>query len=87
AEASRERARLRDPNANYNPLSPADLSAAAAGLDWTAFLAVLTAGAKAPQRLIVGQPEFATRVAWLAADAPLSVWRQYLSLRVLDTLS
>ncbi|WP_373715419.1 M13 family metallopeptidase [Roseateles sp.] len=87
AEASRERARLRDPNANYNPLSPADLSAAAPGLDWTAFLAVLTAGAKAPQRLIVGQPEFATRVAWLAADAPLSVWRQYLSVRVLDTLS
>ncbi|MGQ3052272.1 MAG: M13 family metallopeptidase [Roseateles sp.] len=85
AEASRERARLRDPNANYNPMSPAELSTAAPGLDWQAYLAVLTAGAKMPQRLIVGQPEFATRVAKLAAETPLEVWRSYLALRVLDT--
>lgn len=84
AEASRERARLRDPNANYNAMSPAELAAAAPGLDWPAYLAVLTAGAKTPQRLIVGQPEFAARVAQLAADTPLEVWRHYLALRVLD---
>ncbi|MFG6461712.1 M13 family metallopeptidase [Roseateles sp. DXS20W] len=84
AEASRERARLRDPNANYNAMTPAELAAAAPGLDWPAYLAVLTAGAKTPQRLIVGQPEFATRVAKLAADTPLDVWRTYLALRVLD---
>ena len=84
AEASRERTKLRDPNANYNPMSPADLSAAAPGLDWPAYLAVLTAGAKLPQRFIVSQPEFATRVAKLAADTPLEVWRSYLALRVLD---
>ena len=87
AEASRERARLRDPNANYNPMSPAELAAAAPGLDWPAYIAVLTAGAKTPQRLINGQPEFTTRVAWLAADTPLPVWRQYLTLRVLDAAS
>ncbi len=84
AEASRERAKLRDPNASYNPMSPTELAAAAPGLDWGAYLAVLTAGAKTPQRLIVSQPEFATRVAQLAADTPLPVWRQYLALRVLD---
>lgn len=85
AEASRERAKLRDPNANYNAMTPAELAAAAPGLDWPAYLAVLTAGAKTPQRLIVSQPEFATRVAKLAADTPLDVWRSYLALRVLDT--
>lgn len=84
AEASRERAKLRDPNASYNPMTPAELAATAPGLDWPAYLAVLTAGAKAPQRLIVSQPEFATRVAKLAAETPLDVWRSYLALRVLD---
>jgi putative endopeptidase len=87
AEATRERAKLRDPNASYNPMSPAELGVAAPGLDWTGYLAVLTAGAKLPQRFIVSQPEFATRVAKLAAEAPLDVWRRYLSVRVLDTLS
>jgi len=84
ADATRERAKLRDPNASYNPMSPAELSTAAPGLDWAGYLAVLTAGAKAPQRLIVGQPEFAARVAQLAADAPLDVWRRYLTVRTLD---
>jgi putative endopeptidase len=84
AEASRERTRLRDPNASYNLMSPVDLAAAAPGLDWPAYLAVLTAGAKMPQRVSVGQPEFAARVAQLAAEAPLEVWRRYLTVRVLD---
>lgn len=84
AEASRERAKLRDPNANYNPFTASELQAAAPGVDWTAYLAVLTAGAKMPQRVIVGQPEFAARVAKLADEAPLDVWRRYLTLRVLD---
>lgn len=85
AEASRERAKLRDPNANYNTMTLAELVAAAPGLDWQAYLAVLTAGAKLPQRVNIGQPEFAARVAQLAADTPLAVWRSYLALRVLDT--
>lgn len=84
AEASRERTKLRDPNANYNAMGVTELNAAAPGLDWPAYLAVLTAGAKLPQRFIVGQPEFAARVAKLAADTPLEVWRSYLALRVLD---
>ena len=84
AMASRERTRLRDPNASYNPMSPAELATAAPGLDWPAYLAVLTAGAKLPQRLLVGQPEFAARVATMAAEAPLEVWRRYLTVRVLD---
>ncbi|MCE4557841.1 M13 family metallopeptidase [Roseateles cellulosilyticus] len=84
ADATRERVKLRDPNANYNPMTLADLAAAAPGLDWSGYVAVLTAGAKLPQRVNVQQPEFATRVAALAAETPLEVWRSYLTLRVLD---
>jgi putative endopeptidase len=84
ANATRPRAKMRDPNANYNPMSPAELATAAPGFDWPAYLAVLTAGAKLPQRVILGQPEFATQVAKLAADTPLDVWRRYLTLRTLD---
>lgn len=87
ADATRERARLRDPNSSYNPMSPTELAAAAPGLDWNAYLAVLTAGAQAPQRLLVAQPEFAMRVAKLAANTPLDVWKRYLTLRVLDAAS
>ncbi|PTT80812.1 peptidase M13 [Pelomonas sp. HMWF004] len=85
ADASRPRAQLRDPNANYNAMSPEALAKAAPGFDWAGYLSVLTAGAKMPQRVIVSQPEFATRVGQLAAETPLEVWKQYLALRVLDT--
>ena len=84
ADASRARAELRDPNANHHPMGLSALAQTAPGLDWQAYLAVLTAGAKLPQRVIVGQPEFTTRLAQLAADTPLPVWRQYLTLRLLD---
>lgn len=84
AEVSRERSRMRDPNGNYNPMSLPELAAAAPGLDWQAYLAVLTVGAKLPQRILVGQPEFATRVGKLAAETPIEVWRSYLAVRVLD---
>ena len=84
SEVSRNRVELRDPNANYNPMTPAELAQAAPGMDWNAYLAVLTAGAKLPQRLIVGQPEFAKFVAGAVANAPLPAWRLYLTVRVLD---
>jgi putative endopeptidase len=84
SEVSRSRVQLRDPNANYNPMSPAELAKAAPGINWDEYLAVLTAGAKTPQRIIVGQPEFVTFVAASMAGAPLASWKQYLTVRVLD---
>ncbi|WP_422012392.1 M13 family metallopeptidase [Roseateles sp.] len=85
ADYTRPRERLRDPVANYNPMTLAELAKAAPGLDWSAYLAVLTAGAKLPERIIVGQPEFLERVGMLASSpASLPAWRQYLTVRVLD---
>lgn len=89
ADATKPRAELRDPNANYNPFDAAGLAKLAPGLDWAAYLDALTArgedGAKrGVARLLVGQPAFAQRVAELAATASLDDWRRYLAMRVLD---
>ena len=87
AEATKARAEMRDPNASYNPMSPAELAAGAPGLDWQAYLNELTLrpdGKRGVARLIVGQPEFAKRVAELAASTAPAVWRDYLTLRLLD---
>ncbi|HEX2012121.1 MAG TPA: M13 family metallopeptidase [Roseateles sp.] len=84
AEASRSRVQLRDPTANYNPMSAAALAGAAPGLDWAAYLAALTGRADGLDRFIVGQPDFARRLAQLAADTPPETWRSYLKLRLLD---
>lgn len=84
AEASRPRVQLRDPKSNYNPMRPAELDAAAPGLDWSAYLRALTGRADGAPLIVVGQPDFARRVGALAAEAPLSTWRLYLRLRLLD---
>ncbi|QPF75111.1 M13 family metallopeptidase [Roseateles sp. DAIF2] len=84
AEASRTRVQLRDPKSNYNPMSAAELNAAAPGLDWDAYLAALTGRSDGVARLVVGQPDFARRLAQLAAETPLDIWRNYLKLRLLD---
>ena len=92
AEASRDRAGLRDPLARYNPFTPAELAAAAPGFDWAAYVdtlvgtlvGTLAAPARVPQRLIVGTPAFAARVAEMAASEPIGTWQRYLTLRVLD---
>ncbi|MDI4633976.1 M13 family metallopeptidase [Pelomonas sp. V22] len=87
AEATKPRDQLRDPNAQYNPFSPAELAQAAPGLDWAAYLKEATTTAQRKggvDRVIVGQPAFMKRVAELAASTPLDTWRLYLKLRLLD---
>lgn len=84
AEATKPRAELRDPNASYNPFTPAELAAAAPGFDWPAYLVALTGKPKGVERLIVAQPEFAKRVALLTGTTPIETWRTYLTLRLLD---
>lgn len=85
AQASRSRVELREPRANYHPQVAASLNARAPGLDWAALIAELKLPARAPARFVVGQPEFAQAVARAAAEAPLEVWRDYLSLRLLES--
>ncbi len=84
AEASRTRVQLRDPQANYNAMDAKSLSQAAPGLDWAAYLAAYSGRPEGVARFVVGQPEFARRLAELAASADLALWRRYLTLRLLD---
>ena len=84
ADASKPRAEMRDPNGRYNPFSPAALTAVAPGFDWPAYLVALTGRPQSVERLIVGQPDFARRVAELAASTPVATWRSYLTMRLLD---
>ncbi len=87
AEASMPRAAMRDPLAVYNPMSPAQLAEKAPGLDWQAWIKALTLNGKRTDgvdRVIVGQPAFLQRVAELAASTPVSTWKTYLRVRVLD---
>ncbi|MDN3922081.1 M13 family metallopeptidase [Roseateles violae] len=82
AEAHWPKVELRDPVKTYNPMTPAELAAAAPGMDWAAFLAAGQLGGI--QRLSVSQPSLATGVAKLVAEVPLEQWKAYLRLRVLD---
>lgn len=87
ADATMPRAAMRDPLAVYNPMTPAQLAEKAPGLDWQAWLKALTLNGKRTDgvdRLIAGQPAFLQRVAELAASTPVSTWKTYLRMRVLD---
>ncbi|MEJ6002104.1 M13 family metallopeptidase [Paucibacter soli] len=87
AEATKTRAQQRDPRASYNPMSPAELAAAAPGFDWQAYLGALSTTPTRKggvERVIVTQPEFAKRLAQLAGSTGIATWRHYLQLRLLD---
>ena len=94
AQASMTRVQRRDPNAIYNPMTPATLKQQAPGFDWAGWLQAYmgTNGGLAPaaasaQTLIVGQPGFAVGVAALAEKAPLDTWRTYLRVRALEAVA
>ena len=81
AEASRTRVALRDPEANYNKRTLAQLEAEAPGFGWGAWLAGL--GIPKDQALNVGQPEFAKAFAALTRSEPLETWKTYLRFHAL----
>ncbi|MFG6467800.1 M13 family metallopeptidase [Roseateles sp. BYS87W] len=72
----------RDPQKNYNPMTPAELAKNAPGWDWAAMFGA--AALPTLDRLSVAQPSYATAAAQWMAEAPLEDIRLYLTLRVLD---
>jgi putative endopeptidase len=82
ARASRKLEDLRDPQANYNKMTAAELTAKyTPHVDWTARLA---AWGLRPEYVIVGQPEFFTALDGLVAKTPPAVLRDYLKVRLVD---
>jgi predicted metalloendopeptidase len=76
AEASRTPVQLRDREKQYNKLTFAKLVALTPQLDWKLYFK--TAAVGEPADLIVGQPEFLTRLNELLGAVPAAEWRTYL---------
>ncbi len=80
----------RDADKAYNPMTVAQLASAAPGFPWAAFLAAKGLSAKGPNGdrvLIVRQNTAVPKLAALFASTPVPVWRDYLTVHYLHTMS
>ncbi len=85
AKVSRPIAELRDPQKNYNKMSPAALTRKyTPSIAW---LQRMQQWRLAPGYLIVGQPEFFSGLEAQLARTPVATLRDYLRLRLVDAYS
>jgi len=82
AKASKSRVELRDPNANYNKKTLAEVGALTPAFAWPAYLRAL--GVKNADHIIVGQPAFLTAVQELLQNRPVADWQTYLRWHVVN---
>ncbi|MGH6993295.1 MAG: M13 family metallopeptidase, partial [Caulobacteraceae bacterium] len=82
AEASWTRAERRDPIKTYNPISPAELAAAAAGFDWPAFLTA--ADLNGAPRVIVAEPTALPKISAIFAETPISTLQGWEAFHLVD---
>ena len=83
ARASKSRVELRDPQANYNPFSVADLAAYTPHLPWSVYLSA--SGLPALDRVIVGQTNFLAQLDHLVDSHPIGDWKVYLRWHALSS--
>ncbi len=76
AEASKSRVALRDPVANYNKMTVAELDAQMPNVDVKMLLAEMSL--QKAEEVIVGQPDFFKAFDGLVASASLEEWKSYL---------
>jgi putative endopeptidase len=82
AKASRKLEDLRDPEKNYNKMTPASLtSSRTPSIAWSARLAEWSLR---PADVIVGQPEFFSALEDLLKQTPVSVLRDYLRFHLVS---
>ncbi|MEP6939768.1 MAG: M13 family metallopeptidase [Rudaea sp.] len=82
AKVSRPLADLRDPQKNYNKMTPAELTKKfTPSIDWTARFKAWNVGA---DNVIVGQPEFLGGLETLIGKTPVLVLRDYLRVHYVD---
>ena len=82
AKASKSAVELRNPEANYNKMTYAELQKTITGIDWDIFVKSL--GLNGVDELIVGQVEPIQEVANLIKKLPLSAHISYLQFNVID---
>lgn len=85
AQSSRTRVALRDPNANYNKMSLADLQSKIPGIDWVLYFKSL--GVDNPGDINLGQPEFFQNMAKMLKTVSIDDWKNYLKWNLVNTLA
>ncbi len=85
AEASRTPVQLRDREKQYNKLNREKLAALTPKVDWVLYFN--TAAIGEPADVIVGQPEFLTRLNEMVTSVPLADWKTYLRWHVVHSMA
>ncbi|MDQ2908658.1 MAG: M13 family metallopeptidase [Candidatus Eremiobacteraeota bacterium] len=78
ARASKTPDALRDPFANYHPMTLAGVERLAPHFEWRTYFTQAGLDSQGTARIDVGQPAFFTALDGLAAAAPLAQWKSYL---------
>jgi putative endopeptidase len=84
AKASKTRVEMRDPKANYHPMSLPRLEGETPGFPWKAYFPRLRLEEEL-KSVDVGQPAFFHELGALIAGVPLDTWKTYLRWHVLNT--
>ena len=85
AEANWPAVRMREFQKLYNPVDVAAAEKASSGLDWSSWLDGMGLGHV--KTVSLGQPDYFAVVGKALTDVPLATWRDYLSLRAIDSFS
>ncbi len=85
AAASWSKAQMRDPDAIYNPMSIAELSALAPGFDWVAFMS--GAGLQGEDRVIIDARSAFPKLAAIVAETPLETFKAFEAFHLADAAS
>jgi putative endopeptidase len=85
AGASMTPVQLRNPNAQVNPMTLAELDRAAPGFSWSGYVRAL--GLANVTSLNVSQPEFMKQVGKEVAERPLDDWKAYMRWRLVNGAS
>ena len=83
ARVSWSKAEQRDPIATYNPMSPAELAAAAPGFDWEAFLE--GAGVGGAARVVVAESTAVPQIARIFAATPVATLQAWQAFQIADS--
>jgi putative endopeptidase len=82
AQVSKSRLERRDPNANYNKMTLAELKELSPGFDWDVYFAEL--GLSDPGEINVSQKEFIAGISPIMNDFGVEEWKDYLNWKLLD---
>ncbi len=85
ADSSRKLEDLRDPYSNYNKMSVAGLESIAPSVKWNEVLS--KAGAKLPDSLVVGQPEFYKALSAAIDKFSIGQWKAYLRWHLINAFA